>query len=278
MSATFFAQPELAVDALAGGDIDIASGGVRAFWAADSGGADLVMLMAHSENGYVLAAPTAVQACADLDDRALASSSRGSLPAALSDAFLRQCPEARPRLLAMPHSGDRLSALALHAVDAAVLQRADLVRLQSRAPGEFHALPSFAATQDRLTLEGVFTTRTFLREHRPVVIDYLRERVRANRLALDEPARLLAEAVKWPALGPLEEDVVASEVAAPAWDRDGGLTPDRVDRTLAFFVDAGSLPDSLKARSIADLSALAEALDILEAESLEPTGPTREDR
>ena len=53
---TFYAQPELAVEALASGAADVASGGTRAFWAAALKGAQLRLVMEHSENGYQLAA------------------------------------------------------------------------------------------------------------------------------------------------------------------------------------------------------------------------------
>lgn len=279
VEATFFAQPELAVDALAGGDVDIASGGVRAFWAANARGADLVMLMEHSENGYVIVATPTIERCADFDGRTLALSSRGSLPAALGERFLLQCPAAHAALLVMPHSGDRLAALAGHAVDAAILQRADLVRLQRRAPGQFHVVEGAGDALPPLDLEGVFTSRRFLREHRDRVVAYVRERLRANRRVLDDPATLFLEAAFWPALGALDETVVAGELAAPAWTRDGGITADSLAATLKFFVESGTLPPNLDAGRLADLTVLRDALDELGTDdSGSPNTPPREAR
>lgn len=273
---TFFAQPELAVDALAGGDADVASGGVRAFWAADARGADLVMLMEHSENGYVLATVRGIARCEDLDGRTLALSSRGSLPAALGEHFLAQCPAATPRVLTMPHSGDRLAALRAHATDAAVLQRADVARLQREAPGEFVVLDGFLAAYPDLDFEGVFTTRRFAQAHRHVLVAYVRERILANRRALDEPRSLYDEAAHWPTVGTLDDDVVAGEVKAPAWTRDGGVTPASLAATLDFFVRAGSLPAGLSVSQIADLSILDDALAVIARDDVEDAEDARE--
>lgn len=271
VETTFFAQPELAVDALARGDVDIANGGARAFWAADAKGADLVMLMEHSENGYLIAGGSGISRCEDLHGRTLALSSSGSLPTAIGRAFLRQCAEAEPRVLTLPHSGDRLAALLVGSVDAAILQRADVGRLEREAPGRFRALAAPRALA-HLDLEGVFVSRRFLAEHRPVVADYIRERVFANRRVLDDASLLLQEARRWPDLGPLDAHVVAGEVAAPAWTRDGGVTEASIAETVDFFVTAGSLPPSLDARIIADLSILSDALDAV-ASNESPTPP-----
>lgn len=256
---TFFAQPELAVEALANGDVDIANGGARAFWAADAKGADLVMLMEHSENGYLLTVPSEVATCADLHDRTLALSSSGSLPTAIGRAFLQQCPGAAPRVLTMPHSGDRLSALLAGSIDAAVLQRADIARLERAAPGRFHALDPPRAI-DHLDLEGVFVSHRLIHDRRQLVVDYVRERIFANRRVLHNSNLLLEEARHWSDIGTLDEAVVAGEVAAPAWTADGGVSRESVAATVEFFIQAGSLPHSIERGRVADLSLLADAL------------------
>jgi hypothetical protein len=96
---TFYAQPELAVEALASGGADVASGGTRAFWAAAVKGAELRLIMKHSENGYQLAAVPGVTTCRDLHGRTLALSSQGALPTALVQAFLQRCQNTTPQHL-----------------------------------------------------------------------------------------------------------------------------------------------------------------------------------
>jgi ABC-type nitrate/sulfonate/bicarbonate transport system substrate-binding protein len=275
---TFFAQPELAVEALARGDADVANGGVGAFWAADAKGADLVMVMEHSENGYQLAVVSGVAGCDDLTGRTLALASRGSLPTALGEAYLLRCPAAKPRVIVMPRSGDRLSALRARAVDAAVLQRADVARLEHEAPGQFRMLASFRDVFPDLAFEGVFVTRRLLSKHRRLVVDYVRERIRANRRVLANPDLLYEEGRRWPAMGTLDAAVVAGEIGAPAWTHDGGMIPDRIAATLDFFVRIGHLPSSLTTGRLADFSVVKDALHAAEAEEDDLAAVTDEQR
>jgi ABC-type nitrate/sulfonate/bicarbonate transport system substrate-binding protein len=267
---TFFARPELAVEALARGDADVASGGSRAFWAAAAKGADLVMIMEHSENGYGLAAVSAITRCQDLHGRRLALSSRGSLPTSLGDAYLQRCPAVNPRMLIMPHSGDRLAALIAGAVDAAVLQRADVTRLVQQAPGRFTTHEGFSEGFDNLDFEGVFVSRRFAQSQRPAVVDYVRERILANRQVLTNPRLLFDEARHWPTMAALDSVVVEGEVRAPAWTRDGGLTRESVAATLDFFIRVGGVPPALTTDQVADLSFLEEALKSIDGRGEEP--------
>jgi ABC-type nitrate/sulfonate/bicarbonate transport system substrate-binding protein len=256
---TFFAQPELAVQALASGEADMANGGTRGFWAAASKGADIVMVMEHSENGYQIAAVSGIRRCEDLDGRTLALSSRGSQPTALAEAYLSRCPSATPRVLNLPHSGDRLAALAAGGVDAAVIQRADLARLNENAPGRFATLDGFNADVAGLDFAGVFVTRRFAEAHRRVVVDYLRERLRAHQSVFVHPDLLLAEARRWPTMAAFDERIVKTEIEAPAWTKDGGVSLASARATLAFFVKAGSLPPTLNPDDLVDVSYVEEA-------------------
>lgn len=263
VEATFYAQPELAVEALASGGADVASGGARVFWAAIAKGAPLSMVMEHSENGYELAVVPGIRTCRDLHERTLALSSQGSLPTALGQAFLRRCADAKPRIIIVPHSGDRLSAIVNGAVEATVLQRSDVARLNARAPGRFTTIDEFSGMFPGLNFSGVFVTRAFADGHRDVVTDYVHARIRANRLVLEKPALLLEEARHWPSMADLDSTVVDGEVRAPAWSRDGGITPQSVAATLKFFADTQSLPASLTADQIADFSFVEAAVDAL---------------
>jgi ABC-type nitrate/sulfonate/bicarbonate transport system substrate-binding protein len=263
---TFYAQPELAVEALASGGADVASGGTTAFWAAVVKGAQLRMVMEHSKNGYELAAASGITRCHDLHERTLALSSPGSLPTALGRAFLKRCPDSRPRIIIVPHSGDRLQALINGAVAGAVLQRSDTARLNARAPERFTTIDEFAMMFPNLNFAGVFVTRTFAEAHRTVVVDYVRERIRANRLVLETPAMLIEEAGRWPSVAALDQTIVDGEVRAPAWTRDGGMTRESVAATLKFFAATNSLPESLGADQVADFSFVEAAIQALSLE------------
>ena len=261
--ATFYARPELAVEALARGDVEFASGGVRAFWAATVRGADLVMVMEHAENGYALVTAPDIVRCEQLTGRRLALSSPGAHPTGLGRAYLHRCPGASPQILDMPGSGDRLAAFAAGAVDAVVIQRSDVVRLAARAPDAYRVLVRFEDVFPNLRFEGTFANRAFAGAHRPVVVDYLRARLAAVRRVLDDPSLLYDEARRWPMMGSLDERIVAAELADRTWDPDGGLQPSSVEATYDFLSRTGSLPASLDPARLADRSFLDAALDSL---------------
>ena len=102
--------------------------------------------------------------------------------------------------------------------------------------------------------------------------DYVRERIFANRRALDNVGLLFAEAEQWPNIGTLDGDVVAGEVKAPAWTRDGGISAGSIAATLDFFASSGSLPPSIDADRAADLSVLADALRAVASNESGATG------
>jgi ABC-type nitrate/sulfonate/bicarbonate transport system substrate-binding protein len=266
VDTTFYARPELAVEALARGDAEFASGGTHAFWAAIAKGADVFMVVEHAENGSQIVTVPGVSRCEELTGLRLALSSPGSVPTAVGRAYLQRCPGASPQVVSMPGSGDRLAALLAGVVDAAVLQRADVARLHEQEPGRFRVLARLDEEFPNLRFEGVFVNGAFARAHPSAVVDYVRARVEANRRAIERPALLFEEARQWPAMGTLDQALVDGEARAPAWAVDGGLAPGSVPATLAFFVGAGTLPASLTAEQVADRSFLAEALQAIGTE------------
>ncbi|MGH2628095.1 MAG: hypothetical protein ACRDHY_15765, partial [Anaerolineales bacterium] len=64
---TFFAQPELAVEALASGEADFGFGSTRTYWAGIQQGGRLTTIMEESSNGWSLAGLTEIVECADLE-------------------------------------------------------------------------------------------------------------------------------------------------------------------------------------------------------------------
>ena len=265
---TFLATPELATAALARGDADIAIGGASAYWVANHKGADLRMLVSRSDNGYQLVARAGITQCGDLDQRPVAASTRGSLPTALLTAFLSHCPSATAQLLSIPSSNDRLAALSAGRVDAALLQRQDAWHLRQRASGRFTVVEEFNTHVPGLRFIGAFASARYINEHRPILVEWVREKVAIDRRALSDRQVLLDEAGHWPAMAATEPELMDAEIAAGAWDRDGGLTTEAVEAAYRFFVNAGIVDGGLPPAALADLSLLDDALKDLGGRSV----------
>ncbi len=86
----------------------------------------------------------------------------------------------------------------------------------------------------------------------------------ADRRALRDRQLLLDEAAHWPQLAAAEPELMDAEIAAGAWDVNGGLTQDTVGAAYRFFVDAGAVAGGLPVESLADLSLLDDALRALD--------------
>ncbi len=129
VDTVFFAQPELAAHALARGDVDIAIGSTRTFWASALDGAPIVAVMEASRNDHLVVANAPIRSCAELGGRRVAFHSAGSVGEALLRAYVaEQCPGTEPLYVQIPGSSSRLSALRAGAIDAAVVQHDDLLR------------------------------------------------------------------------------------------------------------------------------------------------------
>ncbi len=261
-----FATIETLVDALARGDVDVGTGAARAFWAASAKGAQLRTVMEHVGNVHRLVSQGTPSTCAEaVDGRRLALQSEGAAGTALARAYMAiHCPDARPEILMVPGSPNRLAAALSGAVDATVLQFSDVARLMRLAPGRFTVTGDFSKEWPGLMVTGVHVNARFAQEQPALVHAYVRARVLANRRAVADRAealrharRILGETEDWS--GQLDDYALM-----PAWHARGGLTRAGVEETLRFLTERSGLDKTLTSASIADLSFLESVLGELD--------------
>ena len=248
---------EVVADALARGDVDVAVGSTRSFWAAIARGAPVRSVMEHVSNIHrmVTAAPGA--GCAAFSDRRFALQSEGAAGTAFARAWLsRHCPDLDPDVLFVPGSQNRMAAMLSGSLTATVLQLSDVLRLQRLAPQRFVMTVDFAREWPGVRTTLVHVNTRFSRTYPDRVRDYLRARLEANRLVIAEATPLLEMArarmgdePDWLELAPIYRGL-------PAWHADGGLTAADVATTLDFLVRETGLDASLAADAVADLSFL----------------------
>lgn len=256
--ATFFARAQLAVEAVARGQADVGMGSTRTYWAAVARGADLVTVMEQMANGWSVLATNDITSCRALEGKRLALSSEGSLSGALVRSYIRSgCPGTEPQIVIIPGSEHRAAALLSASVDASPVELAEVVRLGVKAPGRFRTLVDFAAAHPRLETTGVHVNRGWAHRHPALLHAYLRALLGVHRQIEDEPAFLAAEAR--PRLD-IDAVVVSAHLRAKAWDANGGLTPETVAYSLAFFTGTETLPAQLTTDRVADLGPLGRVL------------------
>jgi NitT/TauT family transport system substrate-binding protein len=263
VTPTFFAQSELAVEALASGDADFGNGADRTFWAAVSQGAPIVTIMEQAANSWAIFAVPEIQTCEDLGGMRFAQHSEGAVSKAMSDAYLLEnCPDTEPEILIIPGSENRAAALMAGEIDASPVELADAVQIELERPGDFHILTNFAIDVPKLKTTGMYVNANFAEEHPEVVKDYIKAVLTVHRQINEDHDLLIKEAQKWLAIDPeVLPKVVEAQFAANSWDVNGGLDEDAIQFSIDFFTNSGSLEPGLTVDGVADLSYLNEVLD-----------------
>jgi ABC-type nitrate/sulfonate/bicarbonate transport system substrate-binding protein len=253
--------PDLAIDAVARGSVDVVHGSMVGAWRAAARGARVRTVMDHVANPFRLVVSAGISSCEGLDGRRLATSGEGAVSTHLMRAFVReQCPAALPVELALTESTSRASALLAGGIDATPLELSALMWLEKQAPNRFHVLSDFAARWPLVRTTGVHVNMDYAAAHADAVREYVRELVAANREALADPGVLVPAAMKalgsgddWAAVGRAYRD-------AAMWPENGGLTQEDVAATLSFFKQGGILPSDITSDAVVDLRFLEQAL------------------
>lgn len=256
-----FNKIELVPAAMEKGDLDLANGSYQLMWAALAKGAPAKTILQRNGNQYVIAASRDLKSCADLQGKPIAmGTSKGILPAMLTEYFAKQCPGVTPETLVIGGSNNRIPALMTGAVPAAQLELDDMARLEEQAPGRFHALIKFGQEFPDYGINGHYVSDRFAREHPEAVRDFIRATLEAHR-RIQDPAVLRAAIIKYVKLDEATASRVANQyLAQKMWDVNGGLTQQSVENLLAFLIRAQALPAGTTVEQVADLSYLNAVL------------------
>ena len=253
---------DLSAAAMAEGDLDIANLSNQHAWAAIGQGAPLMTFMDKSASTFMLLAPKAIQTCADLDGRPVASNGVSTVAGALLNAYLeKNCPDAKPQILVVKGGSNRTATLLSGEVDAAIQDIDDLIKLELDRPGEFQPLVVFAEASPGVQINSHVTGRQFADQHPEMVKDFIKAVLAARRTLQDSEA--LHEAIiKYVEFEPDRAQQAADTYLEQAvWDASGTYTLETVQTTLGFLQEYGDLPKELTAEDVADLSYYDAVLD-----------------
>lgn len=257
-----FADSALGAAAMAQGDLDIGCFSNQVAWAATGKGAPILTVMDRSVNPQMIVSTKDMQACADLDGRSVAVASVTAVSAAMLDAYVeRNCPEAKPQMVIVSGGSNRTAALLSGAVDAAMQDIDDLIKIEREQPGQFHPLVVFALEFPGLQVQSYMARSGFAEQHPEMLEDVIRALFAARR-TLQDPQALREAIIKHVGLEPDKaQETADSYLAREFWDLSGSYTLESVQATLDFLQEHGSLPPGLKAEDVADLSYYEAVLD-----------------
>lgn len=262
----FFPRPELALQALLRGEVDLVRTDPTGPAHAVARGAQVAIVAAPGLNQWVLVTPRTITAPRQLDRKRIAVHSLSSMSNTVVQFAVRRHRIAAPQILVIPGSPARAQALLRGEVDATSLFLTDAIRLDLTAPGRFHILLDF---KDLPVLDTVLVARReWLADHPQEIRDVLR--------VLLDTHRRIAAGPEWAVVRTLQlfpdedrafvEATVRAFVARGIWDVNGGIPGYRVVREMiAFLKSIEALPPSAPGdpEAYADLTPLQDVLRVL---------------
>lgn len=234
----FLRRPELAVQALLRGDVEMIQVNPVAAAQAIHEGAPLVMLMQPLLNHWVLVAPATVAKPEDLSGRRIAVHSETSMSNTVVKHAIRKHNIRNPQILIIPGSPARAQALQSGQIDATSLFLTDVVRLDLDAPGKFKILATFT---DVPAPDAVLVARReWAQQNAQMITDMIGAVLRINRRMTTDTGYAIQRAI---ALYPDEDQrfivaAVREYVRRGVWDKNGGdFSPAFISRMIRFLID-----------------------------------------
>lgn len=260
IETTFYVQPELAVQALVDGSIDLSVGSSRIYWVAAQHGAPVVAVIEGVRRNHVLLAARTIESCAQLGGHRVGLTGLAAMGATLFREYLQAvCPGTEVETIFIAGSPNRIAALLSGTIDATVSFRAEAVDLARRAPDRFHALDDFEARWSDLISSAVFVNSARVHDRAADIDVYLRAMLEATRTLGADAAEAARQASVLMPPGEGYDAVAEAYVSAKAWDPSGGLLPGDVKRTMEFLVSVGELKTALPEGRLVDRAFLARA-------------------
>ncbi len=253
---------DLIGEALARGTIDMTAANALTIWSAIGQGAEARTIMQKFGSTLTLLATQEIQACADLEGKAIGVASASNTNATYLLTYLENtCPGFQPNLVVIGDNSGRRAALLAGELDATLVQAEEVVLVEGEAPGRFHALVNLYVQYRQILNQGVFVRQEFGQQHPALVRDYVRAVLLTHRRIIADPEVLYTETATRLDLDPAQARAVgAAYLAASFWDPNGGLTPEGAQATLEFFQANGGLPADLTVDDLVDLSYLDAVL------------------
>ncbi|HLG72077.1 MAG TPA: ABC transporter substrate-binding protein [Chloroflexota bacterium] len=257
-----FNQPELAVQAISQNETQFSSGSTYTVMQAIQKGAKIKLIADRNANEWTITAANAIADCAGLNGKKVGIASEGAVSTAMMNQWLQDnCPQAKPNILIIADSDQRGAAMLAGQLDASPLQLDSQVALYKKGPNKFHTLADFSKDLPQLDTSAIYVSDEFLSKNRPAVVDFVTELIKANRAVAANPQLLKENNAKYKLGGDdVVDDVAKAYLGINAFDKNGGVTEQRMTYSIDFFTKANQLKPGLKVSDVADLSVVNDAL------------------
>jgi NitT/TauT family transport system substrate-binding protein len=260
---TSFAEEELAIQAIVGGQSDLGIG--TPYAVIQKAKVPLRAVFQMSALVFFPVVSTEYATWQDLNGQPFTFHSRGSATEAYGDVIAaREGIEFGERSY-VPGSGNRVVALLNGTIKATIIDLANKNVVMEQAPDRFHVLPG---VEELVSDELLFANADWLAANRESAVIVVEELVKLWREMNENPAIIEEERAARNLLSDQPQEVLdevpeyyEEGVEAGIWNPEGA-SEEIARGDLAFYVDAGQLEgpaDSLKVEDFWDLSIIEEA-------------------
>jgi ABC-type nitrate/sulfonate/bicarbonate transport system substrate-binding protein len=255
-----FTRTDFNTQALAQGTVQIALSQVLDPIRVIQGGGRLTFLMENNGGEFVMIAKKELRDCKALDGKRFAihgDTATTSLAAKLW--LLNEC-KVNPNVMVVPGGENRIVALQNNQIDGTLVQMADWLSLDAKAPGKFHVLNTGGLFN--ISGMGLWSNSAWLAKNEPVATAYIAESLKTFRMVHTNPKILEAAVEKYVPDTP--KQTIAPAIKAyleivRAWPQNGGDTLILED-TIKFFTARGEVKPGIDAKQIVNSKVLESAL------------------
>lgn len=234
-----FQSPETMTLALQNGEVDLIGTSAGTAFSAIDAGLDGKAFLGMTMSDFVMVARTELTTCQSLDGKNVAVQSREGTTGVLTARWLAsECPEAKPNVLIVPGSENRVAGLIAGQLDASPVDSQNAAQLMALRPGEFDTIDSFAeagvlasvylASTDWLTNQAE-TAKVLAKEYTAVV-----EETKTDSSEFIQRTQALLS----------DTDPAIVEQVAKSWVERGvlvpvsGVQPEAIEDAIAFYSSA----------------------------------------
>jgi ABC-type nitrate/sulfonate/bicarbonate transport system substrate-binding protein len=163
----------------------------------------------------------------------------------------------------IPGGENRIVALMNDQIDGTLVQVADWLNLEAKAPGRFHILETGGLYN--ISGAGLWANTEWLEKNPEVATAYVAETLKTYRMIHADPKVMEAAVPKYVPESPKEAIAPATKAyldIVRAWPQNGGDTTMLVD-TIKFFEGLGELNPGMDAKTIVNTTVLENSIKIV---------------